>query len=275
MAAAQMSNDPNDQLLASAIGVLQAGFLNNLSGAPMVDPVQLPDGLTYERTDITNGLVGKYPVDSHPLMIPNYTIRNIIIAALQNNDGDELELALSCPITQSLFVNPVICSGDGHTFSKLNIEQWLVRDNPGANFMTSPSTQLSCGELIANRTLIGFMERMGLQPTSRYQAPATRRVDLQTLLTVVPKILNSRNGHYSRKTKEFLLLYLQNQRPKNAVTSVLLRGQISVLRRILGLDTFNPGLHGTPGGGYKIYKSKSKINKRKHSRKRKYSRKRG
>jgi hypothetical protein len=168
MAAAQISNA---ELLRRAIS--NQYILMNRNGQLMVDPVQLPDGFTYERTDITS--------QPPPLMVPNYTIRNII-GAIQANDEDLLELALSCPITQTLFVNPVICSGDGHTFSKSNIEQWLVRPNPGANFMTSPSTLLQCGNLTANETLIHFMREIGLQPTMRDQAPATRRLELPTIL---------------------------------------------------------------------------------------------
>lgn len=258
MAAAQNSYA---ELLRRAIS--KQSILMNRSGQLMVDPVQLPDGFTYERADIT--------IHPPPLMVTNYTIRNII-GAIQANDEDLLELALSCPITQTLFVNPVICSGDGHTFSKLNIEQWLVRDNPGANFMTSPSTRQSCGDLTTNETLILFMREIGLQPTMRDQAPATRRLDLRTILRVVPKILHiDGRDRYSRKTKEFLLLYLQNQHPDTSPTKTLLTAMIQRLRTDLGIGEYKASIHGSRGG-YKIYKSKSKINKRKHSRKHKHSR---
>ena len=184
MAAAQMSNA---ELLASAITPRAQGILTNVARVLMVDPVQLPDGNTYERADITNGLIAKYyPLTNPPpLMIPNYTIRNII-DAIQNNDGNELEVALSCPITLTMFVNPVICSGDGHTFSKYNIEEWLVRDRgagaAAADFMTSPATRARCGEVIVNQTLIRFMEMMGLRPISQDMPSATRKVDIKTLI---------------------------------------------------------------------------------------------
>ena len=274
MAAAQMSNA---QLLVSAIG--EQGILYNVARALMVDPVQLPDGITYERTDITNGNIPKYPITNPPLMIPNYTIKNII-DAIQNNDGDELEVALSCPTTLTMFVNPVICSGDGHTFSKNSIEGWLVRDRGAeavaADFMISPATRVRCGELIANRTLIRFMERMGLQPTSQGAPSATRKVNIQTLIKVASKVLDTRPGaqQYSNETKNFVLLYLQNQvKTAKSPTQIIIMATIDSLRgeHHLNIGPYNPRLH----GGYRIYKSKSKINKRNHSRKRKHSRKRG
>ena len=50
-------------------------------------------------------------------------------------DADEYALdELTCPITGEIFLDPVLCVGDGHTYERLAAERWL------ATHATSPLT---------------------------------------------------------------------------------------------------------------------------------------
>ena len=53
-----------------------------------------------------------------------------------------------CPITQELFVDPVICSGDGLTYERNAIEAWIAMRNGKGLPMTSPTTCLEVASMV-------------------------------------------------------------------------------------------------------------------------------
>ena len=248
--------------LLGSIPLLAMQFLNDSRGNLMQNPVLVENGNTYERADIMRGDIPGYNQDSH--MVTNYAIKNII-NAIQTVDQDALDLALTCSISSDFFVDPVICSGDGHTYSRKDLEMWFVTP-AGRATMLSPMTRASCGERIKNKTLIDFMTHCSMQPM-RSVGSSTKNVSVNILKKVVSKMLDTSPGarEYSDETKQFVLMYLINQlefhHPTPETRTFLSKG-VELLRRELR--------HGMGG-----YKSKSKLNKHKHSRSHKHSRKRG
>jgi len=82
----------------------------------------------------------------------------------QKPDYSEFEiLSLTCPITLSLMVDPVICTADGITYEREAIESWL------RNNKTSPTTNLVIppnAMLIPNHALRGAIEEVGRENDS-------------------------------------------------------------------------------------------------------------
>ena len=95
-----------------------------------------------------------------------------------------------CPVTLTMFVNPVICS-DGHTYEKVAIERWLE------NSSTSPITgqTLETKTVICNITLLKALEdwKQAQQQVSRdtqvsYYAERTENVH-SVLVAIIPCLL--------------------------------------------------------------------------------------
>ena len=225
-------------------------LLLNQAGQLMVAPVLLENGRTYDRADVMAGP-----------MVTNFAIKHII-DAITAGDQELLDLALTCTISGDFFADPVICTGDGHTYSKKDLETWFTRTRAAGVplTMTSPMTQQPCGQHIPNQTLVDFMENCGMRPM-RPVGVATKKHLAVTLLAIASRMNDRTPGarQYSHELKQLVHMYLDNQIRFFASSDS--RPALDTARRILKAQL----------GGYK---SKSKLNKHKHSRSHKHSRKR-
>ena len=89
-------------------------------------------------------------------------------------DADEYALdELTCPITGEIFLDPVLCVGDGHTYERLAAERWLATHATSFNWSASGATGRTDagGEPLCAETGGGVIQR---RPELRPTAPPRR-----------------------------------------------------------------------------------------------------
>ena len=90
------------------------------------------------------------------------------VLRLQNGEADSRVSAESpapewmlCPLTHAVFVDPVLCRGDGQTYERSAITQWLAASD------TSPVTgqPLASLDLLPNHALRSIIQAAQARPS--------------------------------------------------------------------------------------------------------------
>ena len=84
---------------------------------------------------------------------------------------NDLQIDLNCPISRELFEDPVICAGDGQTYERTEIEEWLKNKNTSPFNTSKPLSSKTLIPNIAVRKLADAVRVEKLEKTRTDEVP--------------------------------------------------------------------------------------------------------
>jgi hypothetical protein len=93
------------------------------------------------------------------------------------NITKRLAIDLICPISRELFEDPVICAGDGQTYERKEIEEWLKNKNTSPFDTSKPLTSKTLIPNIAVRKLADAVRVEKLETTRTDEVPELKVQD--------------------------------------------------------------------------------------------------